>query len=87
MRTSVYFFKDVVVIRESSLSWSGVMVVEVTGRASCLGGAAAVSRNCNNDIHSDLELYFEITFLPNNWKQKKPINFVVLVFAVLSTLR
>ena len=29
-------------IRESSLSWSGVMVVEVTGRASCLGGAAAV---------------------------------------------
>ena len=29
-------------IRESSLSWSGVMVVEVTGRASCLGGTAAV---------------------------------------------
>ena len=29
-------------IRESSLSWSGVMVVEVTGKASCLGGAAAV---------------------------------------------
>ena len=34
-------------IRESSLSWSGVMVVEVTGRASCLGGAAACTHQLN----------------------------------------